>query len=89
MHRERHIAVGTQNRLAAAPAAQEGSVAPPGDQHHPLFSPFRQLAKALHQGAADQATVALGQFVAHVHHAHRRQGAPGDPLRQLQQEGVC
>ena len=88
VHREGHIAVGTEHRLAAAPAAQKGSVAPPRHQHHALFPPLRQLAQALQQGPTNQASVTLGQFMAHVHQAHRRQGAPGDPLRQLQQAGI-
>ena len=84
MHRQRHIAVGTHHHFTAAAAAQKGAVTAARHQHHRLLLPLRQLHQPVQQGAAQQAPVAAGQLLAHVHHMHWRQGAGGDAIAQLQ-----
>ena len=81
VHGEGHVAMGAHHRLAAAAAAQKCPVPPPRHQDHGLVPLGLELLQPAHQGAADQASVAFRQFMAHVDHPNCRQGARTNALR--------
>ena len=82
VHGERDAAVGALEGVAALAAEHGGGVAAAVEQHQHLFPPRQPLFDRRRERAADHDVRPLrGVLLAHVHHAHLREGtvehAPG------------
>jgi hypothetical protein len=77
--------MGTLHHLTTASAAQKRAVSTARHQHNRLFSLFRKFRQTIHECPTDQASMAIGELMAHIDDLNRRQRLIRDALLKTSQ----